>query len=231
MASEPVLFNRSGLMLGMQLCLPIALSVFTYGLLFGVLARQAGLHVLETLLMSSFVLSGSAQFVALELWRMPLPVGTLIFTTLVLNLRHVLMGMALRPWFAQLSPRAAYTSLFFMADENWALAMRHFAQGGRHAAVLLGSGLLLFVAWVGASCSGHLLGGSIPDPSRWGVDFAFTAVLLALLIGLFKQKSDIVPWVVAAGVAIIAAWWLPGKWYVLIGGLAGSVAGAMQHAD
>lgn len=231
MAAEPVLFNRTGLTLGMRLCLPIGLSVFTYGLLFGVLARQAGLQVVETFLMSSLVLAGSAQFVALELWHSPLPIGTLIVTTLVLNLRHVLMGAALHPWFGQLSPRVAYTSLFFMSDENWALTMRHFAQGGRHAAVLIGSGLVLFVAWVGSTTSGHLLGGAIPDPSAWGVDFAFTAVLLALLIGLFKQKSDLVPWVVAAGVAILASWWLPGKWYVLIGGLAGSVAGALQHAD
>ena len=97
MAAEPVLFNRAGLLMGMRQCLPIGLSVFTYGLLFGVLARQAGLHVFETLLMSSLVLAGSAQFVALELWHMPLPVGTMILTTFVLNLRHLLMGAALRP--------------------------------------------------------------------------------------------------------------------------------------
>jgi predicted branched-subunit amino acid permease len=47
---------------------------------------------------------------------------------------------------------------------------------------------------------------------------------------MWKGKRDIAPWLVAAVAAIAAAHWLPGKWYILIGGLAGSLTGAMQHA-
>jgi 4-azaleucine resistance transporter AzlC len=227
---EAITFDLAGALAGARRCLPVALSVFAYGTVFGVLSRQAGLSLPETLLMSGLVFAGSAQFVALGLWAAPLPVGTLIVTTLIINLRHLLMGAALRPWFARLSPAVRYGSLFFLTDENWALTMGEYARGGRNGAFLLGSGLALYVAWLGAALAGQTLGGALQDPARWGLDFAFTAVFLALLVGLWKGKADLLPWAVAAAVAIAAARWLPGKWYILLGGLAGSLAGAMRRA-
>ena len=98
-------------------------------------------------------------------------------------------------------------------------------------AFLLGSGMTLFVAWVSSAVIGHALGSTIQDPAQWGLDFAFTAVFLALLAGMWKGKSDLLPWAVAAIVAVAAAHWLPGKWYILLGGLAGSITGAMTNAQ
>ena len=41
--SKPLLFNRAGLVYGARRSLPLAFGVFAYGLVFGVLAQQAGL--------------------------------------------------------------------------------------------------------------------------------------------------------------------------------------------
>ena len=109
--------------------------------------------------------------------------------------------------------------------------MGEFNKGKRNAAFLLGSGFVLFIAWVGSTVIGRTLGSLVHDPSRWGLDFTFTAVFLSLLVGLWKGKSDILPWVVSAIVAVAAAHWLPGKWYILLGGLVGSVAGVVRHAE
>jgi 4-azaleucine resistance transporter AzlC len=226
---DKVTFTRRGLLDGARAIAPIALGVFTYGIVFGVLARQAGLSLAESLLMSGLVFAGASQFVALGLWTAPLPIVALVFTTLIVNLRHVLMGASLRPWFARLSALKAYGSVFFMSDENWAMTMRQLAAGYLDAAFLLGSGLMLFVAWIGATLVGQVAGAVVPDPASIGLDFAFTAVFLALLIGLWKGRSDILPWLVAAAVALAAAHWLPGKWYILLGGLTGSLVGAWRH--
>ena len=227
-----ITFTLSGALLGARRTIPIAISAFAIGLVFGVLARQAKLSILESFLMSGLVFAGASQFVALSLWiAVPLPVITIILTTLVVNLRHLLMGASLRPWFSQLPLSRAYTSVFFMVDESWALSMSDFAAGGRDMAFLLGSGITLFVAWVSSTVIGHALGSTIQDPAQWGLDFAFTAVFLALLIGMWKGKSDLLPWAVAAIVAVAAAHWLPGKWYILLGGLAGSITGAMTNAQ
>jgi predicted branched-subunit amino acid permease len=83
---------------GFRTCLPVAVGVGGYGVAFGVLARQAGLSVAEASLMSAFVLAGASQLVAVELWDAPLPVVTIVATTLVVNLRYVLVSASLRPW-------------------------------------------------------------------------------------------------------------------------------------
>jgi len=109
--------------------------------------------------------------------------------------------------------------------------MGEFDKGKRNAAFLLGSGLVLFVVWVSSTVIGRVLGSAIHDPAQWGLDFVFTAVFLALLVGFWKGKAEILPWIVAAFVAVATAHWLPGKWYILLGALAGSLVGAIRYAD
>ena len=223
-------FTLRGALEGAKRCIPIVISGFAIGLVFGVLARQAGLSVAESVLMSVLVFSGAAQFVVLGFWAAPLPVATIALTTLVVGLRHLLMGAALSPWFSKLGRLKAYGSVFFMADENWALTMSEFSKGRRDAAFLLGGGLAMFVSWTSSTLIGRTIGGALRDPARWGLDFAFTAVFLALLVGMWRGRSDLLPWAVAAVVAVAAHQWLPGQWYILLGGLAGSLAGAVRHA-
>lgn len=226
---DPILCTPAGAMAGARRALPLGVSVFAVGAVFGVLARQVGLGLPGALLMSALVFAGSAQFVALGLWAAPLPVVAIVLTTLVVNLRHVLMGAALRPWLGRLPAALAYTLAFFMVDESWALTMGDLAAGGRDLAFLAGSGALLFVAWVGATLVGVTVGAALGDPAHWGLDFAFTAAFVALLVGMWRGTRDVAPWAVAAVVALAAAHWLPGKWYILLGGLAGSVAGAVFY--
>jgi predicted branched-subunit amino acid permease len=80
---------------------------------------------------------------------------------------------------------------------------------------------------MGTNLVGYLLGSAIDDPSQWGLDFAFTATFLALLLGMWKGRGDLIPWLVAALAAILAAQWIGGSWHILIGGLVGSLAGAI----
>jgi 4-azaleucine resistance transporter AzlC len=226
---ERVTFTLAGALAGARRCIPIAISGCGIGLVFGTLAGQAGLGAFEAALMSALVFSGAAQFVVLGLWASPLPVATIVLATLVVGLRHLLMGAALGPVFSKLPRPKAYASVFFMADENWALTMNEFAKGRRDAAFLLGGGLLMFLAWTGSTFVGGIFSGAVEDPARWGLDFAFTAVFLALIAGMWNGKSDLLPWTVAAAVAVAAHQWLPGQWYILLGGLAGSFAGVARR--
>lgn len=223
-----VRFDRRGLLEGARESWPIALGVFTYGLVFGLLARQAGLGAAGALSMSAFVFAGASQFVALGLWGPDLPFTGIVVTTLVVNLRHVLMGAALGPWFSRLTPLQAYGSLFFMNDESWALTLSRAGRGGEiNGAYLLGSGLTVYAAWLSATLAGRLAVAGLDDPARWGLDFAFTAVFLSLLLGLRRGRSDLLPWLVAAAVSYFTSRTLPGKWHILAGALAGSLAAAL----
>src|SRR3954454_11247535 len=109
-AAAPGASARDHFMLGARRCLPLAVIVAAYGLVWGVLARQAGLGLGDVALMSGLVFAGSAQFVALDMWTASaaaLPVGAIVFATLIVNLRLVLMSATLRPLFARMRWRRA----------------------------------------------------------------------------------------------------------------------------
>jgi len=223
---------------GARACLPVAISVGAYGVVWGVLARGAGLSLLEAMLMSVLVFAGSAQFVALDLWTATpatLPIGPLILAALVINLRYLLLTATLRPLFSAKTMGRGVLLMDLVSDESWAITVAAMARGQGSAGFLLGAGGLTFVCWFATTSIGHLLGSTIDDPSKYGLDFAFTATFLALLLGMWKGRGDLLPWLVAAVVAVIAAKTIPGSWYILIGGIAGSLAGAAwevrRHAD
>ncbi|EPR39815.1 AzlC family protein [Desulfovibrio sp. X2] len=219
-------FTANGLRRGFIAALPLGLGVFVYGIVFGVLSRQAGLSGAQSLSMSAFVYAGASQLLALDLWGPHMSVAAVVLTTFVVNLRHVLMGAAVAPWYRSFGPGKAYGSVFLMADENWALAMSAYARGERDGAYMVGGGLCVWLAWFAATGLGRVLTGGLADPAALGLDFAFTAVFLALLTGFWRGKADLLPWGAAAAVALVVWALVPGKWYILAGGLAGALAGS-----
>jgi 4-azaleucine resistance transporter AzlC len=228
MSEHAAVFSRRGILSGSRASLPIAASVAAVGLAFGVLARQSGLTFPETVLMSAIVFAGASQFVALGLWAGTLPVIPIILTTLVVNLRHTLMGATLQPWFRSMRRSRAYLSVFFMVDESWALTVQRVAAGESDRAFLMGAGLTLYVSWVASTAIGRAVGAALTHPERFGLDFAITAVFVALLAGLWKSRSDALPWLCAGAASLVAAKTLAGTWYILIGAIAGTVVGGLR---
>src|SRR5260370_7733351 len=103
-SEEPVAFDLKGGVAGARRALPIALSVCAYGLVFGVLAQQARLSLLEVLLMSGLVYAGSAQLIVLSLWAMPLPIAAILLPTPPVNLPPLLLRPPIIPSFSLLPP-------------------------------------------------------------------------------------------------------------------------------
>jgi 4-azaleucine resistance transporter AzlC len=217
---------------GARACIPVAISVAAYGVVWGVLAKQAGLSLFEVILMSGLVFAGSAQFVALELWTATpatLPIGPIIIATLIVNLRYLLLTATMRPLVRPGSERRSALSMWLLSDENWAMTAGEMARGRGSIAFLAGGGTTIWCFWMAATVIGRLVGSAIDDPTRYGLDFAFTATFLALLLGMWKGKADLVPWLAAAFLAFAAARLIPGSWYILIGGIGGSLAGAIAE--
>lgn len=229
----------------MRLFLPIAISIASYGVVWGVLAGQAGLSPLEVVLMSSIVYAGSSQFVAIDMWSpVGLPIASIVIATAIINLRLLLMTATLRPQFEGVPRWQAVLAMFLVSDEVWAMTVAHTARAGGGAiplrggathpdqvasapAFMLGCGALAWSSWVGSTLSGRLLGAIIVDPAAYGLDFAFTATFLALLFGMWKGRGDAVAWLAGGVIAVAASIILPGTWYVIAGGLGGSLVGAL----
>lgn len=223
---------------GARACIPVVISVAAYGVVWGVLARGTGLSLFEVILMSGLVFAGSAQFVALDLWTATpasLPIGPLILAALIVNLRYLLLTATLRPLFRQDQQVKGALMMGIVSDETWAMTVGEMAKGRGSIGFLLGGGVFAYACWMATTVIGHTLGSAIDDPRTYGLDFAFTATFLALLLGMWKGKGDIIPWLVAALAAIVSAKLIPGSWHILIGGIVGSLAGAIadkvRHVD
>ena len=224
-----VSFTRAGVRHGFLMAQPLAPGTALYGVVFGVLASERGLSTLQALLMSVFVYSGSAQLAALQGWSSSPLVLPLVATVLVINARYVLYGAAIQPWLVQATRGQALGSLFFLGDGSWALAMKQYHAGYRDAGFIFGSGVAMFLPWVGGTLAGYLLARSVPNPAALGLDFMLVAFAAAIGMSLWRGRSDLLPAAVAAVVAFALHKLLPGAWYIVGAGLAAGLVGGLRR--
>lgn len=225
---SPARIAWQGVRDGLSVAPALALTSSIYGIIFGVLAAQAGLTLVESGIMSATVFAGAAQLVAIETWARPAPIAALVFSLMVVNARHVLMAVAMRPHLNGLPLWKKLLVASVIVDDNWALMMDRFERGYRDAGFILGCALVQIPCWTAMTMTGHFIGGGVADPRRWGLDFIVIAMFILLLCGRWRGVSTLLPWLVAAGVAVAASELLPGKWYILIGTIAGSLAGLLR---
>jgi 4-azaleucine resistance transporter AzlC len=216
-----------GILRGIRRMAPLSLFVIVFGLAFGVAALQQGLSGLETLLMSGLVFAGAAQFATLELWGPQIPLVPLIAITFAINARHLLMGAALYPSLRDMPTPSRYLSLVLLSDANWAMAMAERRHISQRIGVLVGGGIALWLAWMLGTSLGVIFGSGITEPERFGLDAIMGCFLLAMLIGGRPNLWVLVPWSAAALAALAAMAWLPPHSHVIVGALAGGIAGML----
>jgi predicted branched-subunit amino acid permease len=88
-----------------------------------------------------------------------------------------------------------------IVDESWALSSRGDGRFDRR--VLLGAGLLLYAAWVSGTIVGVVAGDALGDPKDLGLDGAFPALFLALLVPQLRSRQAAVAALLAAAIALV----------------------------
>jgi 4-azaleucine resistance transporter AzlC len=216
--------RRSEALDGLRDIAPALVACIPIGLLYGALAAAKGLSVAEAALMSAFVFAGGAQFAAIEIWRTPAPVLVLAFSTVLINLRHVLMSASLAPKTGTWKPWQRALGFYALADENWAMAERRAGQRTLTPSYFFGAIVPFYLAWLVCSTAGAVAGSFLGDPRRVGADFAFTALFIGLVAGFWKGRATAIT-VVASAVASAGVYWLFGPpWHVAAGATAGIAA-------
>lgn len=223
--------NFSQLKAGFAANLVVAASVAAYGSVLGLLAAKKGLSWFELLFMNLSIFAGSAQFVMVDMWLPPLPIAEITLAVLVINMRYLLIGASLNPLFVGKSLAHKAMFIHLVADENWAMTMARFHKQTITTWFLLGGGICVQAAWCTGTMAGHRLGTVIGEPEKYGLDFAFVAVFTALVFSFWRGKKDLLPWLVTAIVAVVTEKLVPGKWYILAGGVSGALFAALGRPD
>ena len=157
---------------------PYSIAVFGFGVSFGVLAAPSMGRV-APIVMSVTVFAGSAQFASASILGDGGTVAAAVIAAVLLNARYGPIGVSVAPsltgpWWSRLL-RAQ-----LVVDETWALSAD--GRGGHDPKIIVGAGAVLYAAWVLGTTIGVLFGDLIGDPTRLGLDAAFPALFLALLV-------------------------------------------------
>ncbi|HVB71965.1 MAG TPA: AzlC family ABC transporter permease [Ktedonobacteraceae bacterium] len=194
--------QRSELLTGIKDILPILLGVLPFGLIYGVSARSAGIPAIAAQAMSLLIFAGSAQFVAVQLLSAGVPVGIIILTACLLNLRHMLYSASIAPYVKWLPVRWKMFLAYILTDEAYAVAIIHYRQPGEITSKhwhFLGAGLTLWTIWQLSTAFGILLGANVP--ASWSLDFALPLTFIALVIPTLKTRAE---WLAAGTAGILA---------------------------
>lgn len=216
--------RKSEFLGGLKAIAPVIVAAMPIGLVFGAVAAAKGLTPLEATLMSALVFAGGSQFVAMDIWTHPASWTTLGFAALLVNVRHVLMGASLGRKMGAFRPWQKYLGALVMADENWAMAEARASRAVLTPAYFAGLSLLFYVNWIACSLAGALLGAFLGDPALIGLDFAFPAVFIVLVMSFWKGPATGMVLVASAAASITVYLTVPGAWYIAAGAAAGLAA-------
>jgi 4-azaleucine resistance transporter AzlC len=198
---------------GMRAALPLAPSPILFGLSYGVLADATGFGSAAAIVMSATTFAGAAQFAVASVFDAGGTAAAAILAAVFLNARYVAISMTVASIFPGGRARRLVESQAIV-DESWAISGR---RGRFEWPILVGSGLVFYVLWVGSTAVGTVIGGVLDDPNALGLDAAFAALFLALAVPYLRNRRGLqaaalaaiitlalIP-VAPAGVPIVAA--------------------------
>jgi 4-azaleucine resistance transporter AzlC len=213
---------------GLRDQIPILLGVTPFGLIFGALAVDAGIPVLEGAAFSLLIFAGSAQFIAVGMLREGTPSLVVVATILVVNARHLLYSASLGPFLERLSKWWKVVLAWLLTDEAFAVSSTRFRMGQTAHAhwYMLGTGLTLWAAWQISTILGILIGAALP--ASWPLDFALPLTFMALLAPTLSDRPS---WLaaLAAGSSAVMLAGLPYRLGLLIAALVGILLGMFSE--
>jgi 4-azaleucine resistance transporter AzlC len=181
--------RRTEILDGLKITLPFMVGAAPFGVIFGALATSAPVHLspFETMALSLFVFSGSAQFVAIALMAVTTPAWVIWLVTFILNLRHTLYSATLVGYVRHLSFGWRLILSAGLTDETFAAMEDRYRRLGVHRNshwAYLASIIAMHVNWNCWTLIGIAVGSRMSGLDGLGLEFA----AIATFIGMVVQK-------------------------------------------
>ena len=219
--------NRGAFWSGARATFPLVVGATPFGIIFGALAISNGLSPNATYAMSAFVFAGSSQFISISLIGIGANLAVIIGTTLVVNLRHMLYSATLGSHFKSMPQRWMIPLAFLLTDESFVAVAKYFEKTNNQEHkkyFLFGSEIFMYLNFLLVTWIGVKVGQAIPDPARWGLDFAMVVTFIGMLVPEIKNRPRLAAALVAAGVALLFSG-LPNQLGLLLAALLGIATG------
>ncbi len=198
--------ERHAAVAGVRTLLRGSFALVAWGLVTGVAMSSSTLSIGQAVGMALLVYGGSAQLAALPLIAGNFPIWAVLLTGAVVNLRFVIFSAALHPHFKQHSFWRRALLGYLNGDLTFVLFMARYAGQEREPLrepYFVGLAVANWTVWQIGILSGIFLGTTIPQ--AWGLSFAGTLALLAVVVPLVDRPSMVLAACSAALVAIFGA--------------------------
>lgn len=196
---SPVEGIKANFSLGFRRALPIMLGYTPVAFAFGVLAVKNNIPPALAIAMSIFMFAGSGQFIAISLWASGAGLLSTTMAVLVTNLRYFLMGIALVPYLNKLTGIRRLIFGWQVTDELFAIHVTALQNGWPlNMTALFTATSLAQSAWVAGTCAGTFCGSLLTDVRPLGLDFALSAMFLALLVPQCMNRLHVLTAILAA---------------------------------
>lgn len=224
----PTETTKSIFLQGVRDAAPFVLVVGPFALLFGVVAAEAGLNVVEALTFSVAVIAGAAQFTALQLMVDDVPTVVVLVSALAVNLRMAMYSASLTPYLGEASLRQRALAAYFIVDQSYGCSVLKYEQNphwtiGQKLAYFWGTVAPVCPFWYVFTVVGAMLGNSIPE--GLALDFALPITFLAIIMPMLRTPAHVAAALVSVIAALVFAF-LPYNLGLLVAGILGMVTGA-----
>lgn len=207
---------------------PFVLVSGPFGMLFGVLATEAGLNLVETMTLTATVFAGAAQFTALQLMQVDTPTVIVLASALAVNLRMAMYSASLTPYLGAAPLWQRALAAYLMVDQAYACSIVRFETEPdltvpQRIGYYFGVVTPVATMWYVCTLLGALLGARIPD--SMALDFALPIAFLGMVTPMMRTTAHLAAAGVSVVVALLAAG-LPYNLGLIVAGLAGMMTGA-----
>ncbi|PKN98080.1 MAG: branched-chain amino acid ABC transporter permease [Chloroflexi bacterium HGW-Chloroflexi-4] len=211
--------------------LPVVMGYIPVGFAYGVLGVNAGISTLNTILMSLIVFAGSAQLMATGFFSQGLNPFSIIITTFIVNLRHMLMSASLSSHMKEWKKIEVAGFCYELTDETFAVHSLRFNEGDTAALPAMSINLICQLSWVVGTILGALAGNLISDVKPFALDYALPAMFIALLILQVHNRKHVIVAIFGAVVSIVL--WKFGitQWNVILATVIGATLGAVLETS
>ncbi|GIN93208.1 autotransporter [Siminovitchia terrae] len=210
--------------LGLQDGVSIAVGYAPIALTYGLLAKTAGLTLIETVLMSLIVFAGASQYMALSMFALGTGSLEVIMTTFIVNIRHFLMSASLNEKVEKEVPWKKAVYAFGITDETFSVAATK--AGTVSTGYLFGIISLAYSSWVVFSGIGYGIGASLPKVLQDSMTIALYAMFIGLLVPSMRKSVKVVYLALLAAVfnSVFVFWNVMGKgWAIVVATLLSSI--------
>lgn len=216
---------------GIIASLPFLLMVGPFGMLFGVVATEAGMTVLQSMVMTSVVVAGAAQFSAVQILNDGQAFYIAVLTGLAVNMRMAMYSASIAKYVGEAPIYKRALLSYLMVDQTYALGVSKYEQEpdmsiNEKLGYFYGTAFLIFPTWFITSYIGIIVGAAIPP--EYALDFAIPVAFLAIVAPNLRS----IPHIVAAVVSVIIALILqdiPYNLWLMIAAVIAMIAGAQTE--